>query len=242
MTNKFYPASERGHVNFGWLDSHHSFSFGNWHDREKVHFGALRVLNDDVVVGGGGFDNHPHENMEIISIPLKGALSHKDSTGTEGFIYTNDVQVMSAGSGISHSEYNASHYDAVQLSPDLDLSETTEYQTPPRPANLLPGRPPGPVAGHRKPPRRRPRALDQPGRPPRPRRPQRRQVAHLHSRLPRQRRVYLPAGRQRGSRRPPAATPRWRRPHRNQRRNPDYHVLPRKYPCDRSTDVCVVTL
>ena len=115
MTNKFYPASERGHVNFGWLDSHHSFSFGNWHDREKVHFGALRVLNDDVVVGGGGFDTHPHENMEIISLPLKGALSHKDSTGTEGFIYTNDVQIMSAGSGISHSEHNASHYDAVHF-------------------------------------------------------------------------------------------------------------------------------
>lgn len=115
MTNKFYPASERGHVNFGWLDSHHSFSFGNWHDREKVHFGALRVLNDDVVIGGGGFDAHPHENMEIISLPLKGALSHKDSTGTEGFIYTNDVQIMSAGSGISHSEQNASHYDAVHF-------------------------------------------------------------------------------------------------------------------------------
>jgi len=134
MTNKYYPASERGHVNFGWLDSHHSFSFGNWHDREKVHFGALRVLNDDTVVGGGGFDNHPHENMEIISIPLKGALTHKDSTGTESFIYTNDVQIMSVPkrsegydregrgttpreglSDIVHYFYNASHYDAVNI-------------------------------------------------------------------------------------------------------------------------------
>lgn len=113
MTNKYYPASERGHVNFGWLDSHHSFSFGNWHDREKVHFGALRVLNDDTVIGGGGFDEQPHENMEIISIPLKGAINHKDSIGTQGFICTNDVHIMSAGSGISHSRYNASHYDEM---------------------------------------------------------------------------------------------------------------------------------
>jgi len=115
MTSIYYPAPERGHVNFGWLDSHHSFSFGNWHDREKVHFGALRVLNDDVVKGGKGFDTHQHDNMEIVSIPLKGALAHKDSTGTEGILYTGDVQIMSAGSGISHSEYNASHYDPVSF-------------------------------------------------------------------------------------------------------------------------------
>lgn len=115
MTTIFHPASERGHVNFGWLDSHHSFSFGNWHDRDKVHFGALRVLNDDVVKGGGGFDTHQHENMEIISIPLKGALAHKDSTGTDGILYSGDVQIMSAGSGITHSEYNASHYDPVNF-------------------------------------------------------------------------------------------------------------------------------
>lgn len=115
MKTVYHPASERGHVNFGWLDSHHSFSFGNWHDPEKVHFGALRVLNDDIVKGGGGFDTHPHENMEIISIPLKGAIAHKDSTGTEGIIYSGDVQIMSAGSGIRHSEYNASHYDAVNF-------------------------------------------------------------------------------------------------------------------------------
>jgi redox-sensitive bicupin YhaK (pirin superfamily) len=97
------------------LDSHHSFSFGNWHNREKVHFGALRVLNDDTIREGRGFDTHPHENMEIITIPLKGALAHKDSTGAEGIIYTGDVQIMSAGSGIRHSEYNASHYDPVTL-------------------------------------------------------------------------------------------------------------------------------
>ncbi len=115
MKNIYHPASERGHVDFGWLDSHHSFSFGNWHDREKVNFGALRVLNDDVVKGGNGFDAHPHENLEIISIPLKGTLAHKDSTGIEGILSTGDVQIMSAGSGISHSEYNASHFDPVNF-------------------------------------------------------------------------------------------------------------------------------
>lgn len=115
MTNIFHPAPERGHVDFGWLDSHHSFSFGNWYDREKVHFGALRVLNDDVVKGGNGFDNHPHENMEIISIPLRGTIAHRDSTGTEGILSTGDVQIMSAGSGIRHSEYNASHFDPVNF-------------------------------------------------------------------------------------------------------------------------------
>src|ERR1700761_6450762 len=115
MQNIYYPAAERGHINFGWLDSHHSFSFGNWHNKEKVQFGALRVLNDDVVKGGNGFDSHPHENMEIISIPLKGALTHIDSTGIEGILSTGDVQIMSAGSGIRHSEYNASHFDPVNF-------------------------------------------------------------------------------------------------------------------------------
>lgn len=115
MTNIFHPAPERGHVDFGWLDSHHSFSFGNWYNRDKVHFGALRVLNDDVVKGGNGFDSHPHENMEIISIPLKGTLAHKDSTGIEGILSSGDVQIMSAGSGIRHSEYNASHFDPVNF-------------------------------------------------------------------------------------------------------------------------------
>ena len=115
MKTIFYPASARGHVDFGWLNSHHSFSFGHWYDPEKVHFGALRVLNDDIVQGGGGFPTHPHDNMEIVSIPLKGALSHKDSTGTDGIIRTGDVQIMSAGSGIRHSEMNASKTDQVNF-------------------------------------------------------------------------------------------------------------------------------
>jgi redox-sensitive bicupin YhaK (pirin superfamily) len=115
MQTIHYPAAQRGHINFGWLDSHHSFSFGNWHHRDKVHFGALRVLNDDTLKGGQGFDTQPHENMEIITIPLKGALAHKDSTGAQGILYTGDVQIMSSGSGISHSGHNASHYDPVNL-------------------------------------------------------------------------------------------------------------------------------
>jgi quercetin 2,3-dioxygenase len=115
MTTTYYPAAQRGHVNYGWLDSQHSFSFGNWHNREKVHFGALRVLNDDTIKGGKGFDTHQHENMEIVTIPVKGALAHKDSTGSEGILYSGDVQIMSAGSGIRHSEFNASHYDNTTL-------------------------------------------------------------------------------------------------------------------------------
>ena len=115
MKSIIHPAGERGHVNFGWLDSHHSFSFGHWYNPEKVHFGALRVLNDDLVTGGQGFGAHPHDNMEIVSIPLKGALTHKDSTGTDGIINTGDVQIMSAGSGIRHSEYNSSKTDPVNF-------------------------------------------------------------------------------------------------------------------------------
>jgi quercetin 2,3-dioxygenase len=108
MKTILYPAGERGHANHGWLDSYHSFSFGQYNDPNKVHFGALRVLNDDSVAGGGGFGAHPHDNMEIISIPLEGALAHKDSTGNEGIIRKGDVQIMSAGTGLRHSEYNAS--------------------------------------------------------------------------------------------------------------------------------------
>ena len=115
MQTKVQRSSERGHANFGWLDSHHSFSFGHWYDPGKVHFGALRVLNDDVVKGGEGFGTHPHDNMEIISIPLRGALAHKDSTGTDGIIKTGDVQIMSAGTGIRHSEFNASKTEDVNF-------------------------------------------------------------------------------------------------------------------------------
>ncbi|MCW3080685.1 pirin family protein [Segetibacter sp.] len=106
MKTILHAADRRGHVSFGWLDSHHSFSFGNYYDPEKVHFGMLRVLNDDVISGGSGFGTHSHDNMEIISIPLEGAIEHKDSMGTQAVINENDVQIMSAGTGIKHSEYN----------------------------------------------------------------------------------------------------------------------------------------
>lgn len=115
MQTKTQRAGERGKADFGWLNSHHSFSFGHFYDPQKMHFGALRVLNDDVVTAGKGFGEHPHDNMEIVSIPLKGALAHKDSTGTDGVIQTGDVQIMSAGTGIRHSEFNPSTTDEVNF-------------------------------------------------------------------------------------------------------------------------------
>ena len=102
-----HKAEQRGHAKHGWLDTFHSFSFANYHDPEKVHFGVLRVLNDDTKEGGMGFVMHPHDNMEIITIPILGVVSHKDSMGNSGIINTGDVQVMSAGTGIYHSEENA---------------------------------------------------------------------------------------------------------------------------------------
>ena len=93
MNTVIHKANQRGHADFGWLDSYHSFSFGNYYDPEKIHFGALRVLNDDVVIGGRGFGFHPHDNMEIISIPLEGDLEHKDSLGSQAVTRSGDVQV-----------------------------------------------------------------------------------------------------------------------------------------------------
>jgi len=106
MKTVLHKANTRGHANHGWLDTNHTFSFAHYHNPERMHFGVLRVLNDDFVDGGKGFGTHPHDNMEIISIPLSGDLEHKDSMGNTTVIKQNDVQIMSAGAGIQHSEYN----------------------------------------------------------------------------------------------------------------------------------------
>lgn len=99
-------ATDRGFANHGWLISHHSFSFANYYNPRKMHFGMLRVLNDDIIAGGMGFGMHPHDNMEIISIPITGSIEHKDSMGNGSIISNGEIQVMSAGTGILHSEFN----------------------------------------------------------------------------------------------------------------------------------------
>lgn len=115
MEKIIHRAEDRGFANHGWLEAAHSFSFANYHDPNKIRFGLLRVLNDDIVHPGKGFGTHPHDNMEIITIPLKGALAHKDSMGNASVIRENEVQVMSAGSGILHSEYNHSEEEKINL-------------------------------------------------------------------------------------------------------------------------------
>lgn len=147
METILHKANTRGVANHGWLKSFHSFSFANYYNPQKMHFGVLRVLNDDEVAPGMGFGTHPHDNMEIISIPLSGELKHRDSMGNEAVIRTGEIQVMSAGTGIQHSEFNASteapvkflqiwifpnkknvtpRYDQIQL-PDL-AKHNTLYQ------------------------------------------------------------------------------------------------------------------
>ncbi|SMG44031.1 hypothetical protein SAMN05661096_03089 [Marivirga sericea] len=106
MEKIIYKADSRGHANHGWLDTHHTFSFASYYNPDRIHFGALRVLNDDKITSGTGFPKHPHDNMEIISIPLKGDLAHEDSMGNQATIKQGDVQVMSGGTGIMHSEFN----------------------------------------------------------------------------------------------------------------------------------------
>lgn len=120
ITNKgvpmiIHPSETRGVANHGWLNSHHTFSFADYYNPERMGFGALRVINDDAVNAGAGFGRHPHQNMEIISIPLEGALAHQDSEGNSSVIKKGEVQIMSAGTGIFHSEMNASTSEDVKF-------------------------------------------------------------------------------------------------------------------------------
>ncbi len=123
-----HKADTRGKVDFGWLKSNHTFSFGNYMNPDRIRFASLRVLNDDMVAPGRGFDPHPHQNMEIISIPMEGALEHKDSIGTSGIIRSGEVQVMSAGTGIVHSEYNHSKTEPVKFLQIWVLPDTKGVQ------------------------------------------------------------------------------------------------------------------
>ncbi|MEY4286097.1 MAG: hypothetical protein RL511_170 [Bacteroidota bacterium] len=115
MKTTFHAAETRGHADHGWLNAKHSFSFASWYNPERIHFGMLRVLNDDIVAGGMGFGKHPHDNMEIITIPLSGAIKHQDSMGFSEIIEAGEVQVMSAGTGIYHSEFNPNHDQELNL-------------------------------------------------------------------------------------------------------------------------------
>jgi redox-sensitive bicupin YhaK (pirin superfamily) len=115
MKKTFHPSAARGEENHGWLHAKHSFSFAQFFNPERIQFGALRVLNDDIIAPGMGFGTHPHNNMEIITIPLKGALEHKDSMDNIGVVAVDEIQVMSAGTGVSHSEYNKNKDQPLNL-------------------------------------------------------------------------------------------------------------------------------
>ena len=115
MNILLHKAPTRGYFDHGWLKTHHTFSFASYYNAARIHFGALRVLNDDAVAPGMGFDLHPHREMEIVSIPLSGTLEHKDSMGNVSAITTGEIQVMSAGTGLHHSEYNQSREQNVEF-------------------------------------------------------------------------------------------------------------------------------
>lgn len=115
MKTRLFPAKERGHITWDWLDTYHSFSFGHFYNPELMGFGALRVINDDTIAPGQGFGQHPHNDMEIITIPLSGAVEHEDNTGAHGITPAGSVQVMSAGRHVAHSEKNASATEPLSL-------------------------------------------------------------------------------------------------------------------------------
>jgi len=115
MIKVIHKAETRGYADHGWLKAKHTFSFANYYNPDRIHFGVLRVLNDDIIAPGMGFGNHPHDNMEIITLPLSGSIKHKDSMGNSSVINAGEIQVMSAGSGVFHSEYNASKTEELNL-------------------------------------------------------------------------------------------------------------------------------
>lgn len=115
MNTVLHKANTRGSADHGWLKVNHTFSFANYRNPDRMHFGVLRVLNDDTISGGKGFNPHPHENMEIITIPLEGNIEHKDNMGNSSVIKNGDVQVMSAGTGVVHSEFNAHKHDDLKV-------------------------------------------------------------------------------------------------------------------------------
>lgn len=115
MKTTIIKSNERGHANHGWLDAHHTFSFAHFYNPDQMNFGLLRVFNDDLIAPGMGFGTHPHDNMEIVSIPLKGDLQHRDSMGNTSVIKHGEVQIMSAGSGITHSEFNPNKGETTNL-------------------------------------------------------------------------------------------------------------------------------
>lgn len=130
MKTVFHEAGSRGYAKHGWLTAHHSFSFASYYDPAKMGFGALRVLNDDVIAPGSGFGRYPHDNMEIITIPLSGSLKHEDSMGNSAVVTTGEVQVMSAGTGVEHAEFNAS--DTKELTLFQIWIETAKRDVAPR--------------------------------------------------------------------------------------------------------------
>lgn len=129
MKTTLHKSNTRGHANHGWLNAYHSFSFAGYFNPERHNFGVLRVLNDDTIAAGMGFGTHPHDNMEIITIPLEGDLAHKDSMGNAATIKSGDIQVMSAGTGIQHSEFNPNHDRQTKLL-QIWLFPKTENVTP----------------------------------------------------------------------------------------------------------------
>ena len=120
MKTAYHSAATRGNANHGWLNANHSFSFAQYYNPERMNFGALRVLNDDTIAPSMGFGTHPHDNMEIITIPLEGDLEHKDSMGNVGAINEGEIQVMSAGTGVYHSEYNKNKDQNIENKTDLN--------------------------------------------------------------------------------------------------------------------------